>query len=62
MHGIDLHDNETKETLKKFNLHRKIDLIVGNLSYGQQKKLELVSGELLTSNQSDAISPSRELI
>jgi len=42
MHGIDLHDNETKETLKKLNLHRKIDLIVGNLSYGQQKKLALV--------------------
>jgi len=42
LHGIDLANTSTKSILKELNLLDKIDILVGNLSYGQKKKLALV--------------------
>lgn len=42
LHGIDLANTSTKSILKELNLLNKIDILVGNLSYGQKKKLALV--------------------
>ncbi|MDA9112666.1 heme ABC exporter ATP-binding protein CcmA [Gammaproteobacteria bacterium] len=42
LHGIDILNTNVKSTLEELGLYEKIDLLVGNLSYGQQKKLALV--------------------
>lgn len=42
LHGIDSANANTKSILKELNLLNKIDILVGNLSYGQKKKLALV--------------------
>jgi heme exporter protein A len=49
LHGLDITHSKVKSILKDLNLHNKIDLLVGSLSYGQQKKLALVRIFLNTS-------------
>ena len=50
LHGLDAAHPEVKSMLQDLNLHNKTELLVGNLSYGQQKKLALVRIFLNTSN------------
>ena len=42
LHGLDVAHPEVRSILKDLNLDQKAELLVGNLSYGQQKKLALV--------------------
>ena len=42
LHGLDISHPKVKSILKDLNMDHKDDLLVGNLSYGQQKKLALV--------------------
>jgi len=49
LHGLNATHSEVKSMLQELNLHNKTDLLVGNLSYGQQKKLALVRIFLNTS-------------
>jgi heme exporter protein A len=50
LHGLDAAHPEVKSMLQDLNLHNKTELLVGNLSYGQQKKLALVRIFLNTSD------------
>ena len=42
IHGIDSNESKTKAILADLGLIKRLDTIVGNLSYGQQKKLALI--------------------
>ena len=42
IHGIDSNESKTKDILADLGLIKRLDTIVGNLSYGQQKKLALI--------------------
>ena len=42
IHGIDSNESKTRDILADLGLIKRLDTIVGNLSYGQQKKLALI--------------------
>ena len=42
LHGLDVAHPKVRSILKDLNLEQKAELLVGNLSYGQQKKLALI--------------------